>query len=137
MPTMDVTLEQGALSDEAKSALVGQLSAMLGELEDGPATRRPVTWCFVDERPRVMGMPTERPVYRIALTVSGATTRQRLVERVTELVLSAEGTPVTPAEAGRVHVEVRDVHEGFLDAWGEVLRMNDMPACTAPRAAGA
>lgn len=134
MPTMDVTLEQGALSEEAKSALVGQLSAMLGELETAPSGGRPVTWCFLDERPRVAGMPSERPVYRIVLTLSGAVTRQRVVERVTELVLSAEGTPFTPLEADRVHVEVREDRVGFLDG---VLRLDHLPACAAPRAAGA
>jgi phenylpyruvate tautomerase PptA (4-oxalocrotonate tautomerase family) len=121
MPTMDVTLEQGALSEEAKSTLVGQLSAMLGEFEHAPSGGRPVTWCFLDERPRVAGMASERPVYRIVLSVSGAESRQRLVERVTELVLSAEGTPVTPLEADRVHVEVRDDRAGFLDACAELL----------------
>jgi hypothetical protein len=116
MPTMDVTLEQGALSEEAKSALVGQLSAMLGELDDAPTGARQVPWCFVDERPLVAGMPSERPVYRIVLSVPGAAARQRLVERVRELVLSAEGTPFTPVDADRVHVEVREDRVGFLDA---------------------
>lgn len=114
MPTMDVTLEQGALSEEAKSALVNQLSALLGELEEAPPSGRPVTWCFLDEVPRVAGMPSGRPEYRIVLSVSGAAASQRLVERVTELVLSAEGTPVTPLDADRVHVAVREDSADFL-----------------------
>ena len=76
-------------------------------------------------------------MYRIVLSVSGAVARQHLVERVRELVLSAEGTPFTPVEADRVHVEVREDRGGFLDAGGEVMRVDSLPACTAPPAARA
>src|SRR4051794_11115394 len=113
MPMMDLTLEEGALSQEAKARLVEGLTAGLGEFEEPPAAgepARPVTWCFVDEVPADSNLadraPDGRPVYRIVLTVpecsnghggsARAFRRDRLVQRVTELVLEAEGTAPTP-----------------------------------------
>lgn len=115
MATLDVTLEQGALSDEARSTLVDELSAMLAELEGARDGRRPVPWCFVDEQPPPGGVPSARPLYRIAITLPARAARACLPERVTELVLRAEGTPVTALDTGRVQVEVREAREDALD----------------------
>jgi phenylpyruvate tautomerase PptA (4-oxalocrotonate tautomerase family) len=106
---IDLTLEEGALAEEAKASLARELTAAVIELEGAPDNQyvRAITWCFVDERPagsiHVGGAPSRRPVYRAVLTVPegapgivgplGAANRERLVERVTELVLKAEGPP--------------------------------------------
>lgn len=149
MPMMDLTLEEGALSKEAKARLVDDLTAVLLEFEEPEhhPSVRPVTWCFVDELPARSTSgdrpPSGRPVYQVLLTVpecgSGhggparAFRRDRLVQRVTELVLGAEGTPVTPSDRLRVRVQLREVREGFVDACGEILRIDDcaeeLPSC--------
>jgi phenylpyruvate tautomerase PptA (4-oxalocrotonate tautomerase family) len=140
MPMMDLTLEKGALTAEAKARLMDELTAVLLEFE-GPGDRepvRPITHCFVDELPARTNLDRPyggRPVYQILLTVpecdsghGGAPRpfrRERLMQRVTELVLNAEGTPVTPSESLRVRVQVREIREGFFDACGEILRIDD------------
>ena len=142
MPMIDVTMPEGALAEEAKAALVERLTATLIELEGAPDNEyvRAITWVFVDERPAgaiaVGGRAAERPVYRVQLTVpEGAPgvhgpalgpNRERLVERVTEEVLAAEGSPVTPAEAGRVWVQIREIPDGFWGGFGMVARIGDI-----------
>lgn len=138
MPMMDLTLEEGALSQEAKARLVEELTVVLVEFE-GPSPAgepvRPVTWCFVDEVPADSNLvdrpPGGRPVYRIVLTVpecsdghggpARAFRREALVQRVAELVLEAEGTPVTPSDALRVRVQVREDRDGFWGAFDPAL----------------
>lgn len=153
MPMIDLTLEEGALTEEAKASLIGELTATLIELEGAPDNDyvRAISWCFVDQRPagsiHVGGAPGARPVYRVVLTVPegapglqgplGAANRERLVKRITELVLNAEGTPATPVESGRVWVQIREIRDGFWGAFGEVARMEDIATYAgAPPAGG-
>src|SRR2546423_1569066 len=132
VPMMDFTLEEGALSPEAKSRLVHELTALVlelaGEADHEPV--RPVTTCFVDEIPahaNVVDRPAGgRPVYTIVLGLpgcggshdraGGAFRREWLVRRVTELVLEAEGTPPTVSDSLRVRVRIRDTRAGSCDA---------------------
>jgi phenylpyruvate tautomerase PptA (4-oxalocrotonate tautomerase family) len=142
MPMIDLTLPEGALTDEAKSELVERLTATLIAGEGAPDNEyvRAITWCFVDERPapgiNVGGSPAERPIYRVVLTVpEGAPTvhgplmlanREKLVREVTEHVLEAEGTPYSDAEAGRVWVQMREIREGYWGGFGAIARMEDI-----------
>jgi phenylpyruvate tautomerase PptA (4-oxalocrotonate tautomerase family) len=152
VPMIDLTLEEGALAEEAKASLARELTAAVIELEGAPDNQyvRAITWCFVDERRpgsvHVGGAPAARPVYRVVLTVPEgapgiqgplrAANRERLVARVTELVLSAEGTPMSPVEAGRVWVQIREIRDGFWGAFGEVVRMEDIATYAGAPPAG-
>jgi phenylpyruvate tautomerase PptA (4-oxalocrotonate tautomerase family) len=133
MPMIDLTLPEGALTEVAIAALVEELTSAQIEGEGAPDNEyvRAITWAFVDERSasaitwafvdersasaiNVGGRHAEKPVYLVVLTVpEGApgvpgplmgANRERLVKRVTKLVLDAEGTPFSPAEAQRVWV---------------------------------
>jgi phenylpyruvate tautomerase PptA (4-oxalocrotonate tautomerase family) len=142
MPMIDLTLPEGALTDDAKKTLVEELTTTLIRMEGAPDNEyvRAITWVFVDERPHgaiaVGGAPAERPVYRVQLTVPEgapgihgplvAKNRQALVEQVTERVLAAEGTEPTPAEAGRVWVQIREIPDGFWGGFGKIARMEDI-----------
>lgn len=142
MPMIDVTLPEGAVSEEAKGELVEKLTATLIAREGAPDNEyvRAITWCFVEERPaggvNVGGRPAERPVYRVVLTVpEGAPTlhgplmggnREKLVREVTEHVLAAEGTPYSDAEAGRVWVQMREIREGHWGGFGALAGIEDI-----------
>jgi phenylpyruvate tautomerase PptA (4-oxalocrotonate tautomerase family) len=142
MPMIDVTLPEGALTEDAKSELVERLTATLIAAEGAPDNEyiRAITWCFVDERPagsiNVGGSAARRPVYRVVLTVpEGAptlhgplmlTNREKLVRQITEHVLEAEGTPYSDAEAGRVWVQMREIREGYWGGFGAIARMEDI-----------
>jgi phenylpyruvate tautomerase PptA (4-oxalocrotonate tautomerase family) len=142
MPMIDVTLPEGALTEDAKSELVERLSATLIAAEGAPDTEyvRAITWCFVDERPagaiNVGGSPARRPIYRVVLTLPEGTptlhgslmlaNREKLIRKMTEHVLEAEGTPYSDAEAGRVWVQMREVRDGHWGGFGAVARMEDI-----------
>jgi phenylpyruvate tautomerase PptA (4-oxalocrotonate tautomerase family) len=142
MPMIDLTLPEGALTEAATAALVEDLSAALIEGEGAQDNEyvRSITWAFVDERParavNVGGRPAAKPVYRVVLTVpEGApavhgplmrANRDQLVRRVTELVLQAEGTPFSAAEAHRVWVQMREIRDEHWGGFGELVNMHDI-----------
>lgn len=144
MPMIDLTMIEGALDDDAKATLVEGLTAALIELEGAPDNEyvRAITWCFVDERPRVAinvaGAAASEPIYRIELTVpEGAPgvhgplmepRRTELVRRATELVLAAEGTEFSATEARRVWVQIKTIPDGHWGGFGELVRMTDIGA---------
>ena len=117
MPMIDLTLPEGALTESAKATLVEELTTALIEGEGAPDNEyvRAITWAFVDERPtgavNVGGRPPDEAVYRVVFTFpEGApavhgplmrANRERLVRRVTELVLNAEGSPFSASGARR------------------------------------
>jgi phenylpyruvate tautomerase PptA (4-oxalocrotonate tautomerase family) len=138
MPMMDLVLEEGALGREAKAWLVEELTALLLEFEGPPACGepvRPVTWCFVDEVPAdstlVDRPPDGRPVYQIVVSMPGCADArggparafrcEGLVQGVTELVLEAEGRPMTPSDALRVRVQVREDRDSSWGAFDPAL----------------
>ena len=142
MPMIDLTLPEGALTEAAIAVLVEELTTALIEGEGAPDNEyvRAITLAFVDERPasaiKVGGRDAEKPVYRVVFTVpEGApgvhgplmqANRERLVRRVTKLVLDAEGTPFTPAEAQRVWVQMREIRDGHWGGFGELATMEDI-----------
>lgn len=142
MPMIDLTLPEDALTEAATVGLVEELTSALIEGEGAPDNEyvRAITWVFVDRRPpsaiSVGGSRPDKPVYRVVLTVPEgapavhgplmAVGRGRLVRRVTELVLAAEGTPFSAAEAARVWVQIREIRDEHWGAFGELVTMADI-----------
>jgi phenylpyruvate tautomerase PptA (4-oxalocrotonate tautomerase family) len=144
MPMIDFTLQDDALTDEAREQLVADMTSALIKYEGAPDNEyvRSITWCFVDRRPArdvvVGGDPGAQPVYRVVMTVPEGTPglagplnegrRAKLVRHVTELVLRAEGTEPTLAESRRVWVQIREIPDGFWGGFGEIAHMDDIAA---------
>lgn len=143
MPLIDFTYLEGALSAEARAQLVEQLTGALIRNEGAPDNERTraLTWVFTHELPAsaisVAGAPVERPVYRVVITVPAGTllhgpgpvgiaSRCNLVGEVTELVLTAEGSDRTSADAGRVYCIVREVEDSYWGALATTWRMEDI-----------
>jgi phenylpyruvate tautomerase PptA (4-oxalocrotonate tautomerase family) len=141
MPMIDITMSRGALDENAKAKLADRLSGDLIELEgavDNPFVRA-ITWCFIHEREDIFvgGEPTDKPVYRVVITIPegvglygplGIENRRTLVKRVGEAVLTAEGTEFTTVEAARVWVHVTQIDDGQWGAFGELVTMPDIVA---------
>ncbi len=136
MPMIELTLEEGALTDAAKADLVDGLTAALLRWEGAPDNdvSRSIAWTYVDERPagsiNVGGRPADAPRYRVKLTVpDGALndeSKAGIVGDATRLVLEAEGAADDPAAAMRVWVIVREVADGNWGAAGRVFRLRDI-----------
>jgi phenylpyruvate tautomerase PptA (4-oxalocrotonate tautomerase family) len=151
MPMIDLTCTEGALEPEARAEAVEKLTAALLRNEgatDNEATRV-MSWGFVHELPReavnVGGRPAERPVYRLVITVPAGTllhgpgpigvqSRRNLVREATEILLEAEGTEFSPAEAGRVYCVIQEVADGFWGGLGTTFRIEDIVAFASPDA---
>ncbi len=137
MPMIELTFEEGALTDDARADLVEGLTAALLRAEGAPDNElsRSITWAYVDERPagsiNVGGSPADAPRYRVKLTVpEGALDDERkaqIVEAATKLILEAEGAaPDDPAAAFRVWVIVREVKDGNWGGAGRIFRLRDI-----------
>jgi phenylpyruvate tautomerase PptA (4-oxalocrotonate tautomerase family) len=152
MPMIDLTLPEGALEPDARAEAVAELTEALLRAEGAPDNEatRAMSWAFVHELPQdavnVGGAPSERPVYRVMLTVPAGTllhgpgpfagqSRRQLVREVTEILLRAEGTGYDDTEAGRVYCIVREVAEGFWGGMGTTFRMEDIAAFAVPELA--
>ena len=145
MPMIDFTLPAGALSAEARADAVEQLTATLLKCEgaeDNEYTRA-MTWAFVHELPadavHVGGTVAERPIYRLLVTVPAGTllqgpgpvgtySRDSLVQEATEIVLAAEGTAYSTADAARVYCIVNEVEDGYWGGAGATMRIADIVA---------
>jgi phenylpyruvate tautomerase PptA (4-oxalocrotonate tautomerase family) len=145
---IDLSYLEGALSAEAHTELVEQLTAALIRNEGAPDNERTraLTWVFSHELPasaiNVAGTPVEQPVYRMVVTVPAGTllhgpgpvgiaSRRNLVREVTELVLAAEGSDRTSADAGRVYCIVREVEDGYWGALATTWRIEDIASIAA------
>ena len=152
MPMFDLTYREGALDAEQRAQAVEGLTSALLRHEGAPADNpyvRGMAWGFVHELPghavNVGGRPAARPVYRVMLTVpqgtllhgpgpAGPPSRQNLVREVTEILLDAEGTAYSPAEALRVYCIIREVDDGFWGGFGTTFEMKDIVAVGMPEA---
>jgi phenylpyruvate tautomerase PptA (4-oxalocrotonate tautomerase family) len=151
MPMIDLTYPEGALEAEARAEAVEKLTAALlrNEGADDNAQTRAMSWTVVHELPaealNVGGTPAERPVYRLTITVPegtllqgpgpvGAQSRRNLVREATEILLAAEGSEYSDAEAGRVYCIVREVSDGYWGGMGTTFRMDDIVATATPDA---
>jgi phenylpyruvate tautomerase PptA (4-oxalocrotonate tautomerase family) len=143
MPMVELTTTKGALDDEAKQRLAGELATLALELEAAPMDfgddehMQALAWCFVNEQDVfVGGRPHPKPIYRVTVTIpEGAPGvfgplarrgRKTLVERVTAAVLAAEGSENTMVEAHRVWVHLRSIADGHWAGFGEVLTVTDL-----------
>jgi phenylpyruvate tautomerase PptA (4-oxalocrotonate tautomerase family) len=151
MPMIDLTCPAGALEPAQRAEAVERLTAALLQHEganDNEQTRA-MSWTVVHELPagalNVGGTPAERPVYRVMITVPegtllqgpgpiGTQSRRNLVREVAEILLAAEGTEYSDAEAGRVYCIVREVNDGYWGGMGTTFRMEDIVATATPEA---
>lgn len=145
MPMIDLTYPEGALEPEARAEAVDKLTGVFLRLEGAPdnAATRALSWTIVHELPReainVGGRPAELPVYRLILTLPEGTllygpnlfasqSRDQLVREVSEIILAAEGTEWSPAEAGRVMVLIQEIKNGSWGGMGTTFSMPDIAA---------
>lgn len=134
MPMIDLTVEAQALDASARTTLAQELLAALLRWEGAPDTARSrsLAWAFVHvvDRVEVAGSPPGRAHYRVGVrTPEGALDDRRragLVAEATELVLRAEGSATTPADAFRVWVILDEVEEGGWGAEGRIWRFRDI-----------
>ena len=151
MPMIELTTTKGALEEDARERLAGELATIALELEAAPMAdfgedehMQALAWCFVNEQDVfVGGRRHPKPIYRVTVTIPdgapglfgplAAKGREKLIERVTEAVLDAEGTESTPIEAHRVWVLLRAVTDGHWGGLGEVITMSDLAAYSLKR----
>jgi len=126
MPWINLTLRRGALSKEVQHALIAKLTEVLMWWEKVPDTPRARAimkgWIYeVDEdadysggRPR-----HEKPFYFVEIRIPAdrldLLAKQGLIRDFTHVVLAAEGSASTPADARRVWVTI---HELDTPDWG-------------------
>ena len=146
MPMVELTTTKGALDDAAKQRLAAELSTIALELEAAPFAdfgdaphMQALSWCFVNEQEVfVGGRPHAKPIYRVTVTIpEGAPGvfgplaergREKLVKRVTEAVLAAEGSENTMVDAHRVWVHLRQITNGHWAGFGEVVTLPELAA---------
>jgi phenylpyruvate tautomerase PptA (4-oxalocrotonate tautomerase family) len=149
MPMIDFTYPEGALTAEGRTEAVERLTTAILEHEGVPDNEhsRLFSWCYVHELPdhaiNIGGRPSEKPIYRVAVAVPHSTQihgqapwatarRRALAREVTEIVLEAEGTEYSPADAWRVWVIMHEVDEGFWSMAGTLFRFEDLVSYIAP-----
>lgn len=146
MPMIELTTTPGALDGEAKQRLAGELATIALDLEAAPLARfgddahmQALAWCFVNEQEVfVGGQVMSKPIYRVVVTIPedapgvfghlAGRGREKLVRRMTEAVLEAEGTEPTVVEAHRVWVHLRHIVDGQWGAFGDVVTLPDVAA---------
>ena len=136
MPMIDVTLPEGALTEDQRNALGERLTTTLLKWEgaaDIPFTRQ-ISVVYFDERPAgsiyVAGEQAAEPRYRVLVTVpEGAITdddrKAGLVEEITRDILEAAGDEGDEA-AFRVWVFIHAVPDGHWGGAGRVFRFSDI-----------
>ena len=136
MPIFEVTYPQGALTEEARSKLMEDLTTTLLRAERAPDTDffRSVTWSYAHELPagaiHSAGRPVTEPTFRIDVTTpEGALSdrrREEFVGAATALVREAAG--IAEEDALRVWVLHHEVAEGSWGAGGQVIRFEQLRA---------
>ena len=146
MPMVELTTTPGALDDDAKQRLAGELATIALELEAAPFAdfggdphMQALSWCFVNEQDVFLGGRRHaKPIYRVTVTVPDGAPgligplagrgRKKLVQRVTEAVLTEEGSENTMVEAHRVWVHLRAMPDGHWAGFGEIFTAADASA---------
>jgi phenylpyruvate tautomerase PptA (4-oxalocrotonate tautomerase family) len=136
VPIFEVTYPEGAITPEARSRMLEDLTTALLQAERAPDTEffRNVTWSYVHELPvghvNAAGRPVTEPTFRIDVTTpQGALSDRRRKELVTEataIVREAAGIP--EEEALRVWVLMHEVAEGSWGAGGQVIQFEQLRA---------
>jgi len=144
MPLAELRLTRGALSDAKLDMLARDLTAILlahQGARDGSAVARSITRLEVTEldscRTYVGGRFTEDPCYRLTYTVpDGALNEEKkrsLVEKSTNAILAAEGTPYSEEDAYRVWCLINEVPDGNWASAGKIWRWRDIMRWVARR----
>lgn len=140
MPMMDLTLPQGALEPEARTALVNDLTTVLLRAERAPDTDffRSITWVYVHELPSSeiysAGRPIEQPVIRLMVTTpEGALSQRRRAELVAEATrVIREATGIAEEETlTRIWVVCREIDDGSWGAGGQIIEFKALQEMAA------
>src|SRR4051812_34533244 len=135
---IDVTLPEGALSEEQRNTLADRLTSTLLKWEGAaeiPFSRQ-ITLVYFDERPLgfvyVAGQQETEPRYRVLVTIPEGSIKEDerkagLVEEITRDVLAAAGSEGDDA-AFRVWVFIHEVPDGHWAGAGRVFRLRDIVA---------
>jgi phenylpyruvate tautomerase PptA (4-oxalocrotonate tautomerase family) len=133
---IDVTLPEGALSDEQRDALGERLTNTILKWEGAaeiPFSRQ-ITVVYFDERPAgsiyVAGARETEPRYRVLVTIpEGSITdderKAGLVEEITRDVIEVDGS-ADEAASFRVWVFIHEVPDGHWGGAGRVFRLRDI-----------
>ena len=136
MPMIDVTLPEGALSEEQRNALGERLTNTILKWEGAaeiPFSRQ-ITVVYFDERPAgsiyVAGEPETQPRYRVLITIPEGSIKDDerkagLVDEVTRDVLEVDGTGDETASF-RVWVFIHEVPDGHWGGAGQIFRLRDI-----------
>jgi phenylpyruvate tautomerase PptA (4-oxalocrotonate tautomerase family) len=134
MPVFEVTYPEGALSADARSKLMEDLTTALLRAERAPDTEffRSITWSYVHELPagavRAAGRPVDAPIFKIDVTTpEGALSdrrREELVAEATRIVKDVAGIP--DEDALRVWVLMHEVADGSWGAGGQVIHYKQL-----------
>jgi phenylpyruvate tautomerase PptA (4-oxalocrotonate tautomerase family) len=131
---LDAFIPEGALSPEAESALLSELTDILLRNEGADPTNplvRSIAWVFL-HRPAavyVAGEPAAAPRYRIVATVPEGQfdeeRRESMVAEVTAAVLDAE-EGAYERDPGRVWVFPTELPDGTWGALGRISTLADI-----------
>lgn len=134
MPMLDAFIPEGALSAEAESELLSNLTDILLRNEGADpadATARSIAWVFL-HRPAqlfVAGEPAAEPRYRVIASVPEGQfdpeRRQKMVEEVTGAILDAEGGAYE-RDPLRVWVFPNEIPDGTWGAGGRIFTLGDI-----------
>jgi phenylpyruvate tautomerase PptA (4-oxalocrotonate tautomerase family) len=134
MPMLDITIPEGAISQEAEQALMARLTDLLLEGEGVDHTNplaRSLAWVFL-HRPAQMfvaGLPAELPRYRVVASVPEGKfddeNRNLMVSTITDAVLDAEEGS-HPRDPMRVWVFTREIPEGTWGGNGRIIRLAEI-----------
>lgn len=136
MPMIDVTLPEGALTDEQRNALGERLTNTILKWEGAaeiPFSRQ-ITLVYFDERPAgsvyVAGEQSAEPRYRVLVTIPEGSIKDDerkagLVQEVTRDVLELAGEEGDEA-AFRVWVFIHEVPDGHWAGAGHIFRLRDI-----------
>src|SRR4029079_5162848 len=133
---IDVTLPEGALSEEQRNTLGERLTNTILKWEGAaeiPFSRQ-ITVVYFDERPAgsvyVAGEQERQPRYRVLITIPEGSIKEDerkggLVEEVTRDSLEVDGTGDETASF-RVWVFIHEVPDGHWAGAGQIFRLRDI-----------
>ncbi len=134
MPRLDAYIPEGALSEEAESKLLSELTDILLRNEGAdpadPAARS-IAWVWLHRPAKVFvaGEPATEPRYRFEPTVPEGQfddeRRQAMVEAITEAVLDAEDGAYE-RDPMRVWVFPSEIPDGTWGAGGRIFRLAEI-----------
>jgi phenylpyruvate tautomerase PptA (4-oxalocrotonate tautomerase family) len=136
VPMIDVTLPEGALSEDQRNTLGERLTNTILKWEGAaeiPFSRQ-ITVVYFDERPAgsvyVAGEQETQTRYRVLITIPEGSIKEDerkagLVEEVTRDILEVDGTNDETA-AFRVWVFIHEVPDGHWAGAGQIFRLRDI-----------